>query len=306
MSGLSLRTAASYFRGDSFTGWNQNTGVFGDEFVGRLFVIDRFKSIYNRPTRRQKMTISSDIILPESYVVRREQDQEIFLVSHLVEKEFWKGSDNYDNVATLHRVKSIGSGSASFYSARTYGTDDDLGFVEVLEESSGFVDLELRSTSREDATLDVSIDDYVATYSNNFEPEPGDYFFIDGSYYRVENPYVDSGFKCARVTHEEPAYTECTYKLRNPPTVSYDPSTGVVDRGTQDDRDVSCLIGSSKEIRNTDTGAMGKELTVYIYERHIGFVPHVGDRVIIKETEYRIEDIEYSKLELQWKLKVSV
>jgi hypothetical protein len=286
--------------------WDAVNEAFVSGFTGRLTRIDRFRTLYHRPTRRQKLTFSKDVSLPSSYVVKRDADDEVFVVSETLEREFWRNDDNYDNVVTLHRVVGPSGGVVEHHAARTSGAGDDLGAVTVANVGPGFADFELRTTQREDVTEDVELGNYLVTYSKGIAAQVGDYLKFGDDYYRLSHLYFDSGFYAARAYREAPAYVTAEYQFRNPPQISYDPTTGAVTEPAPATRQVSLLV--SKRTTRADAGGdkPDLELEAFVYTHHIGFVPQLLDKLTIDSTVYRVLEVEYSQLQLQWRLRLGV
>ena len=306
MSGLSLGTASSYFRQDLFTGWDFTSSSFKDPFEARLFRVDRFKTIYDRPTKRQKMTFGAEVDLPESSVVRRESDQNIFLVSRTLEREYWKGETNYDNVATLHRVMPQAGGLGTYRQASVEGIGDDLGPVVLSDAADVYMDTELRTAKDVDTSEEVHQSNVNAFVSDNVVPVSGDYFSLGDRSFLVETVTVDSGFLFCRLWEQPSTYTDGVYKFRSDETTTYNPATGVVSKVAAESREFSFIPGHSISSAEIERYGVSLQKTIYIYKRHLGFEPKLDDTIEIGGQDYRIKHIELSRLEPQWKLGLGV
>lgn len=304
MVGATLQTAATYFMHDSFLSWDAATDTFPTSFTARLERIDRFKTIYNRPTRREHLSFQSDVILPASGVIKRQDTDEIFLVSDTVQSEVWQGNILYEKLATLHRVTPDSGGPAAYHAVTTSGSGADLGPVSLATAVPAYLDIELRSMAADRDAVEVMVPEMLAFFSKNVTPEAGDYFLFDGDYYRIEEYYADSGYHSARLVKEDPAYTTLTFKQSTGTSV-YDPATGTVS-ATTTSRQVSAIITSEKTARDRDLVKFQKVLGFYIYKRHIGFTPKVGERFTHDSTEYEVTLVEEGKNADQWHLEASI
>jgi hypothetical protein len=95
MSGLSLQTAATFFNYEDFNAWNPATSTFAFQLTGKLRRIDRFQTIYHRPTRRQTLSFQDGSTIPASGVLQHAPSGAVFIVSDSVEPEYWKGTALY-------------------------------------------------------------------------------------------------------------------------------------------------------------------------------------------------------------------
>jgi len=304
MAGLSLSTSTDYFLHDDFESWDPATNTFLPGLQGRFHRADRFKTIYHRPTRRHKISLTGDTALPASGVIRHTKTQEVFLTSVLEEEEIWQGQEVYERLVTLHRAVPFSGGYAQFHPVTVAGSGDNLGEVSYAAFDPAYIEIELRTASDEKDSLDVSIGDFNCHLSRNITPDPGDYFLFNGTYYRVAIPYSDSGFRAARLVKEEPHYETLTYKL-DTGTSGYDPVTGTFSAGTAD-RLVSAIFGDAETMRDRTSGAYNRVISAFVYQRHIGFTPKVGDKVVHNGQEYEILKVAENQRELQWRLEIGL
>jgi len=299
MPGLSLKVAAQRFQDETYDLWDSGLDDFVGTMVGRLFRVDRFKTIYHRPTRRQKMTVKDMGSLPDSMVIRRQLDGEVFIVCDTNEREFWAGQ-NYDNVITVNRV----AGKGSLVKARVLGSGDDLGAVNLNLEIPTYLDFELRTATDEPGTQDIFIGNYIAVFSKNAaDARPGDYFKLGDDTYRVDLLYVDSGFQHARVVKEPFSYVTANYKLHTGGR-AYDPSTSTYNTGAAVDRAVSIIIPNIKKEQDAERDYR-QVVDAFIYKRHIGFRPKLQDELQVDGDTYEIVEVTEFGENDQWKLRLS-
>ena len=306
MVGATLSTPAEFFMQDTFSAWDPATETFPTSFIGRMERIDRFKTIYNRPTRRETLTFKNGVTMPASGVIKRDSTGEIFLVSSTIQSEYWGGTENYENLATLHRVTPEAGGAAAYHAVTTAGSGADLGPVSLAAAVPCYVDLELRTMQRDREEVETVTAEMLAFFSKNVEPEAGDYFLFDGKYYRVSEYFIDSGMHSARFIKEDPAYTTLTFQ-QSTGTTSYNPTTGTVTSGTTS-RQISAIISKQTTGRGRDLGqnSFNKMLDLYIYKRHVGFTPSIGEKFALDGTTYEVTLVEQAKDADQWHLEASV
>ena len=235
---------------------------------------------------------------------KKSTPQEVFLTSVLQEEEIWQNEETYERLVTLHRAVPFSGGYATFHPVTVSGSGDDLGLVSYATSEHAYMEIELRTASDEKDSLDVSIGDFNCHLSRNVTPQSGDYLRFNGTYYRIAIPYSDSGFKAARLVKEDPHYETLTYKL-DTGTSGYDPVTGSFTSGSAD-RLVSALFGDAEVMRDRKSGAYNRVISAFIYQRHIGFTPKVGDKVVHNGQEYEILKVAENQRELQWRLEIGL
>ena len=304
MAGMTLKTSASYFLKDTFEAWDASTNTFSGEIPVRLHRADRFKTIYHRPTKRQKISVMQGVSLPSSGVIRHTATNEVFLTSVFEETEIWQGQEVYEKLVTLHRAEPLSGGYAEFRPVTVSGSGDNLGAVSYSVPEHSYAELELRTVGEESGSLEVDIGQMTAHLSRNVLASPGDFLIFGGDYYRIVFPYSDSGFRAARLVKEDPNYQTITYKL-DTGTAGYNPVTGAFSQGTQD-RLVSALIGDAQTERDRQSSAYNRMLSLYIYQAHIGFPPKVGDKIVHDGTTYEILKVTENQRELQWRVEVGL
>ena len=307
MSGLSLKTAAGYFLQEPFLKWNPATDTFGDQFIGRLQRTDRFRTIYHKPTRRQKLSFQdTTLTMPASGVIQHYQTGYIYLTSTLIEEEYWKGDQYYESLCALHLTQEPSGGKGTYVSVTTSGTGDNLGAVVLTESAPIYYDLELRTVGEEPGTEEIYTGKLIATFSSNVSPSPGDFFLLDSEYYRVNFTYSDGGFSTARVIKEDPAYVMVSYDYGTASNAVYNPATGTFTSATSATRSVSAIPKDRLAVRDPVSNAYTETRTLFIYQRHIGFTPKIDDTLTMEGQKYTVRSIKEDTQEEQWILEVSL
>jgi hypothetical protein len=303
--GLSLKTAAQRFSGDEFTVWDPTTNTFGPTTIkGKRFRIDRFTTIYHRPTRRSYIRLL-DPSFPGVGVIKRVNGGEIYLISETLNTDIEAGDLRYEDLRMSHLVTPPSGGYGTFMPVRTTGTGEDLGPVDLSTQIPVYLDLEFQSAINIEEAVDETIPRMILNHSTNAAPLPGDIFQRAGRTFIVNVPYIDGGLQAARVSELPIPYTTLTYRVRTG-TGGYDPVTGTVTQGVTD-RLFSGIIGRIQ--RDTEqsvtTPSAPTKIDLYVYEHHVGFNFALGNQILHEGTAYYIAAISQRREKVQWKLELT-
>lgn len=295
--GLSLASAAKRFAQDQFVGWDAMSDTFSAiAQTGRLFRTDRFTTIYHRPTRRSTLSLLGE--WPASGVVRRVFGGEVLLVGANERQEIIGGSVVYDRLRQVHFVQQPSGGKGDYYPASVSGSGDDLGVVTLGPAEPLYLDLELHAVNEPAAAVDYVVGKFLLTHSANAALQAGDYVAYASRWFLVEQPYVDGGFRLARVREQVVGYQ--TFSYLRPGSGAYDPVTGSVTRG-ESPRLFSGIIESGQTVLSGPT-TLPRQLIVGVFKRHLGFVPQAGDGVSLGNQRYTITTCAQVRDEQQWRL----
>jgi hypothetical protein len=267
-----LKVPASVTRLDTLCFWDRASDSFpvSNEFQGRVYPADRFKTIYQRPTRRETLSIPSTQAINTSHLVLHRAMNEVFAVSEVPR---WDSSSDtvYDTARALHRVTQ-----GRVYREATQGTGDNLGALVRSDEGVLYGDLELRTEVRLPDAHREQYGDYFLTcpYDSALILQDGDYFsFEDGFYsgkeFRVREAYTEAGFQLARVESREKDVEDMVYELITA-AGGYSATTGSVIPQTVSDRAFSGTVTNTETDSDGQTLA-GKDITIYVYLEHVGF-----------------------------------
>ena len=303
--GVSLKASARRFAYDFFQPWDATTNAFSlvtsQYLQGRLFRVDRFTSIYHRPTRRSYISFLTDAF-PASGVVRRRGTSEVYLLSKTLKEEVLQDDHVYDRLRQSNLATPPSGGEAVFYQVTTSGTGEDLGVVTKGTAIPVYIDLELQGVLASEGNIDVAASKFILNYSFNVNPVPGDYFVFDNRWFLVNTPYLDGGLAVARVSEMVYGYHDMLY-IRKQSGGAYNPTTGVVTASATTSA-FSGLIGLDRK-EGSATEHSKRSLDIHVYERHIGFTPRAGDSIQYDGLVYEVRQVEFRRDELQWKLEVA-
>ncbi len=300
--GLSLKTAAERFSSDWFSVWNPATNTFGlPTRQGKRMRIDRFTTIYHRPTRRVYLRLL-DRSFPASGVLRKDGTGEVYLVSASLNSDVADGDLIYENLRMAHLAQAPSGGPALFTNVRTLGTGTSLGVVDLTDTAPAYLDLELQGTAIIGDTAGEMTGRFMLTYSANIVPQEGDYFTFANRTFLVTTVYSDGGLSMCRASDIPPAYESCAYLSRSS-TGSYSATTGVVTSPTTS-LAFSGIVNQQMRI-DKDGGATSsapERLELYVYERHVGFQFAIGNQVSLRGQTYFITTLTNRREDRQWEL----
>ena len=299
--GLSLSNSADRFSQDLFAAWDPTSNSFATKLdyliPGRRFRIDRFTTIYHRPTRRSYIRFFDDTY-PDSGVVMRMVTGEVYLLSETVKRDIDRGEVVYDHLRMSHLADPPSGGPGLFNAAQVLGTGDDLGLVDTASEENCYLDLELLSSTQVEESVDAVAPKFTITHSRNVQPAEGDVFRFGARTFVVIVPYVDGGLRMARVSELPIGYTDFIYRRRTG-LGGYDPSTGMTAKPVTE-LAFSGLLG--KTVRENE-GSFTRRIEVYVYKRHVGFEFEVGNEIEHNGLIYYVDEILDRREEAQWRIE---
>lgn len=295
MSNLSrLKLAAKYFHGEIFENWARASNAWNTGFEGRIYVFDRFKTIYHRPTRRETLGIAREVTLPSDLVLKHAATDVVYMVS-ATDRTDVDYVNIYDRARALHRASDLGT----LVRYSTQGTEDNLGVLVAVSQGYVYYDTELKSDTSDQSAFALQQGDkvgqYFVTLPDSLPAEDGDYILSStGDYFRLDILYNDGGYLLARATGMAPNHETMVYELRTGAGGSYDPDTGVVTPATRADRNFSGYVGSLEKSDQDVEGGVDYDLEVWVDVDHVGFTPVPGDYVRARGLRYHIDTVTKS------------
>lgn len=302
---FSLRSAAARFQEDLFYCWDDDQEAFdttsAGQRVGRLFRIDRFTTIYHRPTRRRQITFPPGSPMPSSRVVKHASTGEIFILSDSVRNDA-VNNVVYERIVSAHLAMAPSGGLGTLLRPTITGAGDDPGPADLVEICKLYFDSELRTTQNEPDSEEVATGHYFLTLPNSQTVLDDDWLVFGQQYYKIVEAYPDSGFLMARAVKENYNLVTITYYLNTGAGGSYDASTGTFTPTVRESRQISALIS-----RTADSTVMGglaeaETLKCYIAIGHIAWDPMLDDVIEISSKVYRVKTVTMGKNGLQWEL----
>lgn len=298
-----IEAAARRFRNDRFTFWDPSTDTFGCEVDWRLFRVDRFTTIYHRPTRRRQASVVPDGLFPDSLVVRHEETGDIYIVSQTKRTDSVE-SGKYDTLASLHLATPPSGGKGEVVRPTTFGDPGDLGAAILTNVSYVYYDLELRTSSAEPETVDETQAMMFITLPAWVDLREGDWLFAGTETYEVNEPYYDGGFQLARAIRKPVDLVDMTYMYDEGTGGSYNVTTGVYTPVTATAKNFSGVVYRGSVEASEMGNEQPTELQVYIDLGLIDWTPEVDRYVTISGVLHKIIKVVLGKNRKQWHLTV--
>lgn len=303
----SIRISSGYFKRETFKVWDPVTREFGPRtLVGRKKRIDAFVSLWHRSSRRDHIYLLPDASTSDIAALRHISTGVPYLVSQSHEEDAWqKDGNTYEVMLRCHKVSGPSGGEALHYPVTVLGSGDDLGPVSIGPAQHGFADTELRSTDDAEGTVRVAGAEYFVAYSRNLAVNEGDYIRVAGDDFLVLERHYDSGYNYSRAKQESPHFQTVEFKLPSTTPAVFDPRTGKVTALSEASRQVSAFISTQTRAGDLASHTLSEQLTLYIYLRHIGFGPQLGQGVVFNNVRYTVDSIRQSLEDKQWQLDLS-
>lgn len=303
--GISLKTAAYFHSNDLFEPWDFVLGEFKTQAAslirGKLFRTEQLTSVYQRPTRTAQFRFVDRTIV-DAPVLRLSTTGDVFIIGEKVRTKILQGRFEYDHLRAGHQVLPESGGAANYLSVGVLGTGDDLGPVVIGPQVACYIDTAFQSSKPISDVRDASLSRFLITCSLNVLPKAGDFFNWNARWFLIESSYLDNGFGISLAAEVDPGYKEFTYFLHQG-TGGYNPTTGVITQSTVN-RVFSALIGR-ETLSGNATQTSERKLEMFIYKRHLGFEPKVGDQVEYEGRRYYVTSVVIDREEIQWKVEVT-
>lgn len=304
---VSLRIAAGYFQRETFLVWDPDTHAFGPRtLLGRKKRIDAFVSLWHRSSRREHIYVGFDEETADIFALQHLTTGVPYLLSETQEADSWQADDNvYNHMLRCHKVSGPSGGIVYHYPVTVAGEGDDLGPVVMETAIQGFADAELRSTGEPDGTVQVASGEYYLAYSRNLSVVEGDYLRLNGEDYLVMETNSDSGYQYVRAKQETPRFQTVTFQLPSSTPAVFDPKLGRMTGGTEIVRDVSVLIDKQERSGSLPQHQLGERMTLFIYRRHIGFAPALGQTLRYNGIPFTVDAVKQNIEDKQWQVEVT-
>lgn len=304
---FSLRSAAARFQDDLFQPWDAVAEEFltGEEegLRLRLFRVDRFTTIYHRPTRRRQLTVPPGVTLPASNVVKHVSTGDVYILSATVRQDAQQNTA-YDMVVSSHLATSPSGGLFTQYRPTTSGPADDPGAAELDEVAKVYCDVELRTTADEPHTIDEAIGHFLLTLPDSAGASDGDWFVGDFGTYKVVEFYKDGGFSGARAIKQPFDLMTVTYYFDTEAGGSYNTTTGEFTPVVTEPKNISAIVSVNKEIASVSPYSEIWTGKMYISVSHITWAPKVSDSIASGGIRYKILSVVKGKSGVQWELDI--
>lgn len=277
-----LGRIAQKFMREQFLPWDASAADFDTEnpFEGRLAPVDRFLSIYNRPTRMRQLFIKPGTQLPASLVFKHATTGDIYAAGEDRSDTRFNVDcgDPYVTIVMAHEVTPNGQGTtgmATHYRRSPTGPASEPGWYVKRKVADVYVDLEYRTNAAQEGVYDARVSDFYAWAPICSQVNELDTFELDGREYRVTDVYTDMGFLGMKLRQEpdprvdlyvitsERAYNDATHQFE----------------GVETKHPVTAIVSGQREQAVWDK--LPNAIEVVIDVDAIGFAPKGGMKVEI-------------------------
>jgi hypothetical protein len=292
---MDLRRVAAKFETTSFDVFNETTQLWETGgMVGKIMPIDRFLSIFHRATRRRALGLPPSATLPASRTIRDPATGQAYVVG-LVRGDSAKAI-HYDSVGVLHGCDVV----AEVFRKAPVGPVNDPGALVSSSTGVHYMDLELRSASEADETVQTYESHFFLTCPAHTDITQWDYVSYLGKTYEVQASYNDSGLTMCRVVERIDPRVDVTFHKKGAGS-GYNPSTDVVTSGMVDYTVSGFFKGFSLDDVDGEAVSSG-DVQFIIQQTHIGVVPSAEDQLTWDGQRYNIKAVQQDFLSHEYHL----
>ena len=288
-----LKQSAVIAQQETFVPWVRGTG-FSGSFLGRLYPIDRFKSIYPRPVQRETLGVMNSVSLPASQTIKHSATGYVYAVSSLKRCDV-ENDEVYDSLLALHRVEA---GSLVRYS--TLGSGDDLGPLTAETPVTVYANAELRTEYKLPDTHRASAGNFLVTTpeDSGLTIQAYDEITLNGKTYVLTEIYGDSGFALARADDRPSSYENLIYYLTSGVSGGYNPSTLAPTAPTTVSRIFSATV-TDYDVQTNGEVLLMNGIMAYVRKSSVGFDFSIGAKFLRGSITYKITRIVEGEDKLQ-------
>lgn len=281
-----LKKTALKWANEPLEAWDPVTESWiPNALLGRIDLMDRFLSNFNKPTRRRMLFSAHDAVFPESLTIRHPGTKDVYILG-TPRVDARKGVP-YVKMTILQLTTDVPGGAAGLgiYTRRVpVGPPDDPGWLVDTVYAKGFTDLEFRSSSDEKDTEDLKIENFLLYTPLNLGLRAWDYLELKGHRYRLVDAFVDSGFTSGRID-EEPD-TRINFYMDVEGASVYDRLTKTWIKQPRRYEVTGVMV------RHEDFAIWSSEaepyIDVYFEEKHIGFTPVPNTMSLVYQGRSRV------------------
>ena len=301
---MNLRAIAERFATETFEAFNETTLDFEPiDLLGRVSLVDRFQSIYNKPLRRRTLFHAPEAQFPPSFTIRNTLTGSVYLLGQ-TRQDARPDEGNYHAITVLHLVTpeepNPSSGLVSIYRKVPTGPADNPGWLEEQLIAQHYGDFEFRTASAEDGSYEKDIESYVVHLPKHANIDENDFVELGSRRMRVTVTMADSGFLQCRMDEEDDTRVNMVLHHWS-------------DERTYDDtlhRYVNNKVDynfTGEVISDYEMGTWLSDSTSYmdvvIDKQHIGVVPKEGDRVSYQGFSREVKRVEQHASSGQYRLR---
>lgn len=191
---------------------------------GRIDLMDRFLSNFNKPTRRRMLFCDNELALPASRTIRHPGTKDVYIVG--APRQDARGGKPYLQMIILQLATDIPNSSGGYATVTRrvpMGPANDPGWLVDTVYAKCFVDTEFRTSSDEDETHDLKTENFLIYLPAAVEIRAWDFVTLHGHKYQVIDSFSDSGFMSGRI--DERPDTRVDFVLNVEGAKHYDQAT---------------------------------------------------------------------------------
>lgn len=299
---MHLGAIAERWVNEPLEAFNEETLEFEDcEFRGRISLVDRFLSNFNRPLRRRMLHYSPSAQLPKSLTFRHPDTGQVYLIGQ--RRDDSDSGEDYHALAVCHLVTDEGKGSsaglAKVYRKAPTGPDDDPGWLVEDLVAHHWADLEFRTSLNDPDLAQTRLESFFMWMPRHAELEKMDFLELKDVRYRVTDVYSDSGFMMARVDREDDYRVDLVVRVGQERVYDRElmryvdvPKSYNVTMLLDAEHDFGSWVDDSQDY-----------VSLAVDERHIGFRPEPGMVIELQGRDRTIRYVQYYRGERQFKLR---
>ena len=301
---MNLRAIAEHFATETFEVFNETTLQFEPtDLEGRVSLVDRFQSIYNKPLRRRTFFHAPEAVFPDSFTIRNDITGAVYLLGQ-TRQDGRPDEGNYHAITVLHLVTpeepNPAAGLITVYRKVPTGPAENPGWLEEQEVAKHYGDLEFRTASAEDGSYETDVESYVGHFPRHADLRQHDFIELDGRRLRITVAMPDSGFMQARMDEEGDSRVNMVLHHWDG-TRQYD---STLHRYVNNEVDYNF---TGDVISDYDMGTWLSDSTSYIdvvvEQAHIGVEPKEGDRVEYEGVSREVIRVEQHGSRRQYRMR---
>lgn len=270
----------------------------------KMFDVDRFLTIYNRPEKRRQISHIGNPALPTTGVLRNPVDGAVYIVGS--ERNDTNANETVEGLTTVHKVDSGQLSQVKRKEIPATRPAHDPGHAVVTDIGLYLFDLELRSV-RENDGEGSSYTPAFFCFTSCPELKENDQITIDGQSYMVQTPYKDTGFYAARVVKLPDTREDIIYEREYDGTDDehkYNPYNNSQGQGHQEYQ-ITAWIGFTAT-QCEGTVLSDTRINVFIDYDFIGFTPSVSDKLQVGGRSASVEKVIFNPSLQQYHLECEI
>ena len=293
---------------ENFDVWDRDSQTFVQPgFQGRIHLMDRFLSIYNRPLRKRQLYVKPGTDLPESMVFRHQTSGSIYLLGK-GRQDAASNVDSGNTYVDMYMCHDVtpepggSSGLARYFRKGAEGPPTNPGWLVEKELEPVYIDMEFRTSATDTAAYDKKIGSLFCWAPLWLEAKEWDFIELWGKKYRVVDVYTEAGLRGLRIDEEKDVRIDFVISVDDE---TFNPVTRKWER-VKENFNVSGIMIDSSDLANW-RGVFREDIptsktAIAVEEENIGFVPQVGHKLTLNGRTREIKEVLTQAGEKQYQL----